>query len=427
MVAFTISITVVFISGGILFFDHMQEMAEERRIIAEQEEEEQRLHEEAEAERQAAINLIEERINEGYDSWTELITWAEDENISWYFSENGEIISGDLMDNIVTYGISGTYITAEIGEETQADLDEIVLLLSFENLSYQEVIAELSQLNKDSLEELEDWLDDDGLERLAAALYEVSVIDVDKEGIEITEEPEYGKSFSSWNIEIDHLVSEQTSIQIERKYDLVTSRMEQIRVEAGISPLRSGARNEEVQDFVISMLNAIDKNEYIRIGQVRHSSTGDTTLATTALGYRELADLFEIDRELLEGHVTFDRHGINRVNPDGDSLNRDRSWLRITGELDESTFISWDFEYSSNSRIGVSITIVHDAQVGKVTLDRFNMIEDGMTLDEVREIFGLDGGLSSASGNVEIHEWLDGQVLITFTNGVVTAKAQSGL
>jgi len=430
--AVLVSIAIVSASTGLLVIEIMEERAEELRIIAELEAEEQRLLEEAEAEQQAArvaaINFIDERIAEGYEDWTDLITWAERNNIAWNLSENEEKICATLMERIMTYGIFGNYLGAA-GSGTQDDSNEIVLLLNFENLTYQETIAELFQLNEYSLEELNDWLEDDGLERIEAAFYNAFVLDVNKDGREITEEPEFGKSFSYWSFEFDHFASfENTSIYIERTYEVATSQMDQFRIEAGISSLNPDASSEEVHEFVISMLDAMDKNEYISIGQVRHS--GYNTRATTILSEIELAELFGIDHELLVGHITFNPdNGIRRINQAGDALNRSNVSLRIIGELDESTFISWDFEYEidNRNRIGVTITIVHDARVAEVSLERFKMIEDGMTLHEVREIFGFDGGLSFVSGNVEVHQWLSGDVLITFTDGVVTAKEQSGL
>lgn len=71
-----------------------------------------------------------------------------------------------------------------------------------------------------------------------------------------------------------------------------------------------------------------------------------------------------------------------------------------------------------------------------ITLDEYNKIDTGMTYDEVREIVGSDGTVSSQvemnGYNVVIITWYGNGLAgsnanVTFTNDSVSAKAQVGL
>lgn len=70
-----------------------------------------------------------------------------------------------------------------------------------------------------------------------------------------------------------------------------------------------------------------------------------------------------------------------------------------------------------------------------VTLEKFNQIENGMTYDEVKQIIGSDGTLSTEAGsgeyNTKIYYWYGedniSNATISFTNDQVTAKSQIGL
>lgn len=397
----------VLASSGVLGFQVLQQQAEERRIIAEAEAEEQRLREEAEAEeqrlreeaeaaRQVIIDSIEERISEGYDSWTELITWAEGEDILWLFISNGEIASGDLMENIMTYGISGDYLGAKVGEETQADPDEVVLLLNFADLTYQETIAELSLLDERSLEELDDWLDDGGLERLETAFYYVSVSEVDERGREITAEPQFGKEFISWSFENEPFVSfENSSLQIERRYEV-------------LAPDR-----ETVEEMIVTALESLPDDLYIE---------GE------GFDDDDLASLLEIDREWLDVEPRIAWIIFELLAANGEAVETTN---RINAT--EETFISWEFTHWHNDhgefRIRIYQTFdINPARPG-VSHANFAAIEDGMTFEEVGELLRVNSVLTSASGNIETHRWRQQftgnvtlNIYVTFDNGTVTAK-----
>ena len=75
---------------------------------------------------------------------------------------------------------------------------------------------------------------------------------------------------------------------------------------------------------------------------------------------------------------------------------------------------------------------------GKINMDNYNKISNGMTVEEVEQILGE--GESNASSNFDLGEyggtissevmtWQSGTkvITITFTNGRVEFKAQAGL
>lgn len=71
----------------------------------------------------------------------------------------------------------------------------------------------------------------------------------------------------------------------------------------------------------------------------------------------------------------------------------------------------------------------------RATLEKFNQIQTGMTYQEVVEIMGEEGTLSTESsyGNqtMQIYYWYAkngiSNATISFTNGIVSAKSQIGL
>lgn len=67
-----------------------------------------------------------------------------------------------------------------------------------------------------------------------------------------------------------------------------------------------------------------------------------------------------------------------------------------------------------------------------ISMDEFEQIEIGMSYDEVVDIIGSEGELTSESDEVKIYSWegkgsLGANALITFYDDEVYDKAQSGL
>ena len=145
-------------------------------------------------------DLIEARIAEGYDSWSELVIWATEQDISFLAYDEGERPEQDLLALINEHGLLGDYTHATPGVGSITDPDEVILILYFENLSYNDTVAELSALNRYSNSELTEWLDHGGRARLESYFAEVELIDLDDDGVLITQIPEIVE-FVNWEIE----------------------------------------------------------------------------------------------------------------------------------------------------------------------------------------------------------------------------------
>ena len=76
---------------------------------------------------------------------------------------------------------------------------------------------------------------------------------------------------------------------------------------------------------------------------------------------------------------------------------------------------------------------VDNTSENKITLDKFNQIQSGMSYEEVVGIIGEEGVLSSESSyesySTKIYSWSNGiaNATITFSNGKVSGKSQFGL
>ena len=152
-------------------------------------------------EQQAVWDMIEARVFAGYNSWADLIAWAEGQNIAFDFFESEVRPLEAIRQLIFKYGVFGDYVNATAYLGSAASADEVILALHFENLSYNPVIAQLYGLNRNSNRELNAWLENDGEQRLKTHFrtVEISSIDYDTDEI-ITEMPEVVE-FVNWSIE----------------------------------------------------------------------------------------------------------------------------------------------------------------------------------------------------------------------------------
>jgi len=174
------------------------------------------------AEQRALWDLIEARIDEGYDSWSELITWADENDISFSAREGGAPPIEAIYLLIDEYGLVGDYLYATPGLDSLDDPDEVLLFLHFENLTYNDMIAELSSLNRNSGRELNSWLDNGGRTRLESHFETVEILNFDDDGEPITELPEVVE-FVQWEIDfVDRLLpAGEGRIRIEQIYRIL--------------------------------------------------------------------------------------------------------------------------------------------------------------------------------------------------------------
>ena len=173
-------------------------------------------------EQQMIWNLIEARIEEGYDSWSDLIDWVDELDIPFIARENGERPIVELLSLINEYGLIGDYISVTPGLEQIEEEYEVVLFIDFENLSYNHTIAELSALNRSSGSELTTWLGGGGLLRLESHFEEVEILNFDYDGEILTEMPEVVE-FVNWEIDFfDRFMPVGAGlVRIERIYRVI--------------------------------------------------------------------------------------------------------------------------------------------------------------------------------------------------------------
>ena len=93
------------------------------------------------------------------------------------------------------------------------------------------------------------------------------------------------------------------------------------------------------------------------------------------------------------------------------------------------------FSMMFNDTVQKSVSGV-ESESEYITMDEYNQIQSGMTYDQVVEIIGGQGQPSASSGGggyqIDMYTWYGNgtagsNASITFTNGVVSAKAQIGL
>lgn len=98
-------------------------------------------------------------------------------------------------------------------------------------------------------------------------------------------------------------------------------------------------------------------------------------------------------------------------------------------------FGAFGFTMLTNDSIQRSVSGVSDSSE-YITKDEYNQIEEGMSYDEVKDIIGSEGELSSTSSvggySMSIYTWYGNgsagsNASVTFTNDAVTGKAQVGL
>ena len=151
------------------------------------------------ATQQAVWDQIETRVEAGYNSWGDLVIWAYENDITFAFFEQEERPIEAIGVLINQYGVIGDYINATPWLGSLSDPEEVILVLHFENLTYNDVIAELTNLNRYSNRELNTWLEIGGSSRLEHHFSTVEIVDLDEYGQLLTEFSDV-REFVSWEI-----------------------------------------------------------------------------------------------------------------------------------------------------------------------------------------------------------------------------------
>lgn len=274
-------------------------------------------------------DLIEERIEQGYEDWVELVLELGEQGIAWNIVVDGEISTDELMDKVWEFGVVGNYIEATpgFGRAESGNEDEIILLLHYDDLTFNEDIVELSRLDRLSEEDLDNWLDPEVLARLEKNFATVEVTVLDENG-EPLQEGEYELEFISWDFTNTGLLPfERSSISITKTYRIV-----------GPSP-------EEVQEMIINALNEMDNTTSIP-SSVRSSNKIERGFAHW-IGL-DSADFSEVDLD-----INFQKFDVNS----GGSIN--------AGPASSSFFVRWEYEtrLAENGRLTIEFQSFFDTNL----------------------------------------------------------------
>ena len=192
------------------------------------------------ASQRATWDLIEEKVDAGFDSWGDLVLWSEDQDITVVFLEGAERVDSELMEQMIRYGVVGDFIEATaLFDESHSP--EVYLGLHFESLGYNEMISELIGIDRASVDELKDWLEGGSYDRLHVYFSTVELMSADEEHLaDATVEIE----FISWDVEFESRLSfEHNFIVITVNYILI-----EIEEEVEIEESEESEETEELEE-----------------------------------------------------------------------------------------------------------------------------------------------------------------------------------
>lgn len=172
-------------------------------------------------------------------------------------------------------------------------------------------------------------------------------------------------------------------------------------------------------------------------GDKKEETTQTATSTTTTSSAESKQGLTEEKYNSIDSGMTYDEV-VALIGEDGTNISETE-----IGGVKTSVYEWKSSESFGNATITFSDgKVVNKAQFGvasgddvEITLDQFNAIETGMTYDEVVSVLGGEGSLLSesdiAGSNAQIYMWsgtsLGANANVTFSDGKVIAKAQSGL
>ena len=294
------------------------------------------------AEQQEVWDLIEDRIEEGYETWDDLWHWADEMEIPWGVRVEDERPINELIDQIFEFGLVGNYIESEpaFGLEELGNDDKVTLLAHFESLNYNEDVQELLEFDMTSEESLDIFLAAGGLGRLEENFASVIVDDILEETEESFEnDGSIDVEFLRWEVENSGFVSfENSYISITRLYEIVE------------------LYTEEIQAMVIEMLNEMDAEVYIDFGY--HTPSAGHSGNVNTINQSGLANVLDVERDFIFPDGNFSVSNIDRVNQDGEDVDPS------SDEVNESNFVEWSFDYEvdDDGRMTITFTVVYDIE-----------------------------------------------------------------
>lgn len=406
---------ILIIIGGIMgyfAFERLQEQRAEAERIAQQEEAEV-----------AALDEVRDHIDAGYESWTSLLNWAEEEGIQVEIRVNDQLPTDETMANIARYGLLSHYLYATADFiETETGRD-VLLQLHFSEFTYFSTIYELNQLDHHSEDALNNWLDAGGLARLNAEISRVEIEDVDEEGNAITQ-ADFGKVFQSWSMTTlpslaDIANSRILITRIYRVFEATPERFTQAWEESGLA----------------SIILAQNENEFPAGFDGEEVDLG------------AFANWLGITVSQLQPHLFI--YDAARFDQADELIGRRDYVLNEAGErirqtdLTTNDFSHWQLIYENvtvgphgNRVPGFRVRFrlyynVNSVPAPGISQGNFELVTNGMTLADVQELFNRSGRLNATEGNIEIYRWhqeftnaQNRTIYITFENGYVISKEQ---
>ena len=288
-------------------------------------------------EQQANWDLIEDRLETGYDSWFELWEWTGDVGISWGPRVDGQRPDQEVIDLTHEYGLVYQYVDSEpgFGDEAFGNEDEIILISHFEYYTYNEAVREMAAIDVTDGEGLTEWLENGGQERLEATFNQVQIVtgNFDTDAIiEITDPEDW--EFVEWFFINTGVVSfEDSQIFIGRYYQEVIPTI------------------EEAQAALLEAIATQDKTVFI-------SDFGTSTNPTT----RQLTEWLNLEASLIEiadiAEITLRHENSDEENLMGEELVND---VRLGSDV----FENWEFTYQINEdgSITLEFLFIYDAEI----------------------------------------------------------------
>ena len=185
-----------------------------------------------------------------------------------------------------------------------------------------------------------------------------------------------------------------------------------------ISLIKKSSKGQALAGLILSILSVVViANRYIAFRKTINTITSGVNDITTSFadGLDKITNSLTDGTEKISGSLS---EGAEKLT---DSLTDSAG--KITGTLSEGA------EIISN------VFALSELSPDKMTLDKFNQIEVGMTYEQVVEIVGFEGKLSTESNigdySIKTYIWEASNgianALVSFTNGKVSSKNQIGL
>jgi len=176
---------------------------------------------------------------------------------------------------------------------------------------------------------------------------------------------------------------------------------------------------EDIEEIVIAAVDGLDRYQYISRDNTR----------SIALSNHEVAQLLDLPVEWLTREADNSAWIVlDLLASNGESLE-----IRNRSNATAENLISWTFTYDRNTygdlRIRIHKTFDLNSNLPGISASNFALIEDGMTIEDVRDLLGSQGTMAASSGNTATYRWsqefgggVTRIIYVTFESGHVVAR-----